>query len=81
MVNSLCSHTSIIVKDGTMSINTTNGGVGVGGPAGQKLDTVLQNKLPEDLGRLVQLVNLNPLVHRVSLLDAARAEDHGGNVS
>ena len=70
----------IIVKDVTMSSSATSGGIEMDGSASQNPSAALRNKLPEDLGCLVKLLKLNPLVHRVGLVDAARAENHGGDI-
>ena len=45
------------------------------------LAAVELDKLPKDLGCLVELLKLNPLVHRVGLVDTARAENHGRDIS
>ena len=45
------------------------------------LAAVLKNKLVENLGRLVKLLQFNPLVYRVGLVDAARTENRRGNFS
>ncbi len=48
---------------------------------GLGLAAVELDKLPENRGCLVQLVKFNPLVHRVGLVDTARAENYRGEIS
>jgi hypothetical protein len=48
---------------------------------GKRLAAVLQNELAEDLGRLVKLLQFNPLVYRMGLVDTPGTEDHRGNIS
>ena len=51
------------------------------GGQGKRLAAVLQNELAEDLGRLVKLLQFNPFVYRMGLVDTPRTEDYRGNFS
>jgi len=46
-----------------------------------ELAAILHNKLLENLSCLVQLVDFNPFIDCVSLVDRTGTEHHGGDIS